>query len=133
MRCDTMVSYLIKFFVLIRGARTPPPRMEAPVMNMPLRRNMRQRRHSSSNVTDTYHPAPNTLSPIHNPIPVDAQAYGLVSSRNWPTLNASPEPIQSDNVSGRDQIRLHGSGLASEQQIEGNDYSNEGGESIGVI
>lgn len=26
----------IRFFVLILGARTPPPRIEAPVMNIPL-------------------------------------------------------------------------------------------------
>lgn len=30
------LTYLIKFFVLIRGARTPPPRIDAPVTNMPL-------------------------------------------------------------------------------------------------
>jgi hypothetical protein len=27
----------IRFFVRMRGAFTPPPRMEEPVMNMPLR------------------------------------------------------------------------------------------------
>lgn len=30
--------------------------------------------------------------PMHRPIPVDAHAYGLDSSRKRPTLNASPEP-----------------------------------------
>jgi hypothetical protein len=30
------ITYLIRFFVLILGVRTPPPRIEAPVMNMPL-------------------------------------------------------------------------------------------------
>lgn len=29
-------TYLIKFLVLIRGVRTPPPRMEDPVKKMPL-------------------------------------------------------------------------------------------------
>lgn len=29
---------LIRFFVLIRGALTPPPRMDAPVTKIPLRR-----------------------------------------------------------------------------------------------
>lgn len=29
--------YLIKFFVLIRGALTPPPKIEAPVTKIPLR------------------------------------------------------------------------------------------------
>jgi len=28
--------YLIKFFVVILGALTPPPRMEEPVINIPL-------------------------------------------------------------------------------------------------
>lgn len=31
-----VVTHEIKFFVLILGARTPPPRIEAPVMKMPL-------------------------------------------------------------------------------------------------
>lgn len=29
-------AYLIKFLVLIRGVRTPPPRMEDPVKKIPL-------------------------------------------------------------------------------------------------
>lgn len=29
-------AYLIKFLVLIRGVRTPPPRIEDPVRKMPL-------------------------------------------------------------------------------------------------
>ena len=33
----TNAAYLIKFLVRIRGARTPPPRMEEPVMKIPLR------------------------------------------------------------------------------------------------
>jgi hypothetical protein len=28
-------------------------------------------------------------------MPIDAHKYGLVSSRNWPTLNASPEPAHT--------------------------------------
>jgi len=42
----------------------------------------------------TYHAAPKTLSPIASPMPVAAHAYGLDSSRNRPTLNASPEPAR---------------------------------------
>lgn len=34
-RCDT--TYEIKFLVLILGARTPPPKMDAPVTKIPLR------------------------------------------------------------------------------------------------
>ena len=32
-------NYLIRFFVLIRGAFTPPPSILAPVMKIPLKQN----------------------------------------------------------------------------------------------
>ena len=35
-------AYLIKFLVRILGARTPPPRMEEPVMKIPLRSGSQQ-------------------------------------------------------------------------------------------
>ena len=35
-----VVTYLIKFLVLIRGVRTPPPRIEDPVKKMPLQETM---------------------------------------------------------------------------------------------
>jgi hypothetical protein len=35
-RETTGSTHEIKFFVLILGARTPPPRIEAPVMKIPL-------------------------------------------------------------------------------------------------
>lgn len=60
-------THEIKFFVLILGARTPPPRILDPVIKIP-------------------HPAPITLKPMHKAIPVKAHAYGLDSSRNHPTL-----------------------------------------------
>jgi hypothetical protein len=31
-------THLIKFFVVMRGARTPPPRIEEPVTNIPLQK-----------------------------------------------------------------------------------------------
>ena len=33
----------------------------------------------------SYQAAPTTLSPMHRPMPIDAHAYGDVSSRNFPT------------------------------------------------
>jgi hypothetical protein len=42
----------------------------------------------------SHHPAPRTLNPMQSPMPVDAHKYGLDSSRNRPTLNASPEPAE---------------------------------------
>lgn len=43
-------TYLIKFFVLMRGALTPPPSIEAPVMKMPLRDELDEER--STHVTN---------------------------------------------------------------------------------
>jgi len=74
----------IKFFVRIRGALTPPPRIEDPVMNIPL------------DVVNglatydpifawTYHAAPTTDRPMHKPIPRSAQTYGDIVSKNCPT------------------------------------------------
>ena len=40
-RTRNVATHLIKFFVLMRGARTPPPRIEAPVMKIPLQNNER--------------------------------------------------------------------------------------------
>jgi hypothetical protein len=41
---------------------------------------------------------------MQRPIPVDAHKYGLDSSRNRPTLNASPEPARAHKV----QVRNNG-------------------------
>lgn len=62
---------LIKFFVVILGAFTPAPMIEAPVMNIP-------------------QAAPITLNPIQAVIPKFAHRYGEDVSRNCPTLNVSP-------------------------------------------
>ena len=83
-------TYLMRFLVLMRGALTPPPNIDAPVMKIPLQEELVHGYDWHNG--HTYHPAPSTLSPRQRPIPVDAHAYGLVSSRNWPTLKASPEP-----------------------------------------
>lgn len=53
---------LIKFFVVIRGARTPAPRIDEPVMKIP-------------------QAAPTTLKPIQLAIPKLAHKYGEVVSR----------------------------------------------------
>jgi hypothetical protein len=90
-------AYLMRFLVLIRGARTPPPRMDDPVTNIPLQTNRRlvDMGHEFVTKTLTHHPAPNTLNPMQRPTPVPAHAYGLDSSRNRPTLKASPEPANN--------------------------------------
>lgn len=66
----------IKFFVVIRGALTPAPIIDVPVINIP-------------------HAAPTTENPMHDAIPNDAHMYGDVLSRNSPTLKDSPEPVKS--------------------------------------
>lgn len=67
---------LIKFFVVMRGARTPAPMMDAPVIKIP-------------------HAAPTTENPMQHAMPRFAHMYGDVVSRNWPTLNVSPWPVKS--------------------------------------
>lgn len=74
----------IKFFVLIRGALTPPPRIEEPVMNMPLYEIFSVRYPRMWNLC-TYHAAPTTDSPMQRPMPKSAHAYGDTLSRNCPT------------------------------------------------
>lgn len=64
---------------MILGARTPAPRMLAPVMKMP-------------------QPAPTTESPMHSPIPIIAHAYGEVCSKKAPMLNDSPLPSKHRKV-----------------------------------
>lgn len=66
---------LIKFFVVIRGARTPAPRIEEPVMKIP-------------------QAAPTTLKPIQAAIPRQAHRYGEVVSRKLPKLKVSPWPVK---------------------------------------
>jgi hypothetical protein len=88
----------MRFLVRIRGARTPPPRMDEPVTKIPLRsctnQPMSPKPVRMEGNKCTHHPAPRTLSPMQRPMPVDAHMYGLDSSRNRPTLNASPEPAR---------------------------------------
>jgi hypothetical protein len=61
----------IKFFVRIRGARTPPPIIEDPVIKIPLK--ICQRIHGWWE-TDVYHAAPTTDNPMQRPMPKLAQA-----------------------------------------------------------
>ena len=86
--------HLIRFLVRMRGARTPPPNIDDPVKKIPLYSWLLKTVVSlgidSIHVGDKYHPAPRTLKPKQRAMPTAAQAYGLVSSRNAPTLNRSP-------------------------------------------
>jgi hypothetical protein len=81
-------EYDIKFFVLIRGALTPPPRMDVPVMKMPLEMSVYWH-------VWGYHAAPMTERPMSNPMPSRPHEYGLVSVRNFPGENCSPAPVNN--------------------------------------
>ena len=56
----------MRFFVLMRGALTPPPRIDDPVTKMP-------------------HAAPTTDRPMHSAMPKSAHANGDTASRKPPT------------------------------------------------
>lgn len=73
---DRQPTHEIKFLVRIRGARTPPPKIEAPVMKIPLKQVWLQLSMVPFGPTKigTYHPAPTTLRPIQSPIPKSAHA-----------------------------------------------------------
>jgi hypothetical protein len=61
----------MRFFVRIRGAFTPPPRIDVPVMNMPLVWSQQACHHLKGD--SAYHAAPTTDSPMQKAIPVAAQ------------------------------------------------------------
>lgn len=84
----------MRFLVRIRGARTPPPRIDEPVMKMPLgscgsSKGGREGASVSRTVERpqpleleapraegkgaTHHPAPRTERPMHRPTPMSAQ------------------------------------------------------------
>lgn len=75
-------THEMRFFVLILGARTPPPKMDEPVMKMPLQAPP-NRTTVLPSVTPSswrgvgkgtrYHPAPRTERPMHKPTPISAQ------------------------------------------------------------
>lgn len=58
----------------MRGVLTPPPRIEAPVMKIPLEDRRNDGESSNQYPVNTHQPAPKTLSPIHRPIPMEAHA-----------------------------------------------------------
>jgi hypothetical protein len=62
----------MRFFVRIRGARTPPPIIEEPVMKIPLE--VYQRRGSDGREREEYQAAPTTDNPMQSPMPKLAQA-----------------------------------------------------------
>lgn len=74
----TPETYEIKFLVLILGARTPPPKMDAPVTKIPLPSQPHQLLHPLLVYhlynRATHHAAPDTLRPIHSPTPTSAHA-----------------------------------------------------------
>lgn len=76
----------MRFLVRIRGARTPPPTIEDPVMKMPLERKICQCPGSSQAPEGyPYHAAPTTDRPMHSEMPKLAQAVGDTDSRKAPT------------------------------------------------
>jgi hypothetical protein len=76
----------MRFFVRILGALTPPPRIEVPVMKIPLQ-DHKSACGRTSKVWEavSYQAAPTTDSPMQRAIPRSAQAYGETVSRNCPT------------------------------------------------
>ena len=73
----------IKFLVRIRGALTPPPTMDTPVVQMPLCDC--QMRCVCVPDSQTYHAEPTTERPMHSAIPTLANVYGDMLSRKAPT------------------------------------------------
>ena len=67
-------AHLMRFLVLILGARTPPPRMDAPVTKIPLQSPFASASRPHNTFQSTHHPAPSTLKPIQRPMPVAAHA-----------------------------------------------------------
>ena len=77
----------MRFLVRMRGARTPAPRIDEPVMKMPLYGVHRVNSWPCdwTRIGFIYHAAPTTDNPIHSPIPRSAQTYGDIDSRKAPT------------------------------------------------
>lgn len=67
---------------------------------------------------------------MQRPIPVDAHAYGLVSSKKRPTLNASPEPGTDCQL--KPQLTASNA-LTREEEIEAYDDSQKCRKAISVI
>lgn len=108
----------MRFLVRMRGALTPPPRMDAPVTKIPLSKGLGQRVQSMRSVrSETDHPAPRVLRPMQRPMPVIAQAYGLDSSRKRPMLKTSPLPARA----GPRHVSLQLSGVFNKSKPTGED------------
>jgi hypothetical protein len=79
----------IKFFVRIRGALTPAPRIDEPVIKIPLDAcellTVLPKTVPSHWILRPYHAAPTTERPMQSAIPVHAHAYGEIDSRKFPT------------------------------------------------
>lgn len=76
----------MRFLVRMRGARTPPPTIEDPVMKMPLQTKLREYLGPSrASEGWPYHAAPTTERPMHSEMPKLAQPVGDTDSRKAPT------------------------------------------------
>ena len=103
------------------GDKDPPARLYRP---------MSPKRARIEGDKCTHHPAPRTLSPMQRPMPVDAHMYGLDSSRNRPTLNASPEPARGLTVVLTEKGATARTG---EEKIKCDEYRQKGWETECVI
>ena len=79
----------IRFLVLIRGALTPPPRIEEPVMKIPLFEILSVFARVRVWYSCAYHAAPTTDRPMQRPMPRSAHACGDTLSRNRPTCRSA--------------------------------------------
>ena len=76
----------MRFFVLILGARTPPPRIDEPVMKIPLAFLRQMLYRVSIMPFRSYQAAPTTESPMQRAIPRVAHVCGDTVSRKSPTF-----------------------------------------------
>jgi hypothetical protein len=68
---------------------------------------------------------------MHSPIPVEAHANGLDSSRNRPTLNASPE--SADALAHESVVTFFGAIRTGEEKIKSNYNYKKSRKAIRVI
>ena len=74
----------IRFFVRILGALTPAPRIDEPVMKIPLSVGQNPVWEEELPVVCSYHAAPTTERPMQRVMPRSAHAYGEIDSRKAP-------------------------------------------------
>lgn len=94
----------MRFLVRIRGALTAAPRIDEPVMAIPLQNVSIKMTIGASLMRShpricAYQAAPTTDRPMHSAIPKFAQAEGVTDSKKAPTLKDSPLPVKSISTS----------------------------------